>query len=128
MFPFLFCFRTNRKKTIRWKWLLSLLWDFFSKVSFWNYLIKLCSNFCRNNYKAFWKRHLNGYIQLKISRIWITIWTNFFSSKYLQIKIGEGAWKMITYTIIRACSSKNITPKHFTYYCMLLFLSNKPSL
>ena len=67
-------------------------------------------------------------LQLKISRIWITIWTNFFSSKYLQIKIGGGAWKMITYTIIRACSSKNITPKHFTYYCMLLFLSNKPSL
>ena len=27
-----------------------------------------------------------------------------------------------------ACSSKKIAPRHFTYYCMLLFLSNKPSL
>ena len=27
----------------------------------------------------------------------------------------------------RACSSENISPRHLTYYCMLLFLSHKPS-
>ena len=66
----------------------------------------------------------NYTLQLKILRTWISVGTNYFLSNFLEIKIDESAWKII-YTIIRAGSSKNIAPWHFTYCCMLLFLSNK---
>ena len=102
-------------------------YDFFSKLPFWNYLM-LCLKFFSNNYKALWQRHLKRYITVEDFTDIITIWTNFFLSKYLSTKIGKSAWKIIIYTIIRACSSKNIAPRHFTYYCMLLFVSNKSSL
>ena len=39
----------------------------------------------------------------------------------------KAAWEVISWTKIRACSSKNIGPRHFTYYCILLFFSKKPS-
>ena len=67
----------------------------------------------------------NDALQLKILGTWVRIGTNYFLSKFLETKIDESAWKIL-YTIIRACSSKNIAPRYFTY-CMLLFLSNKPS-
>ena len=41
--------------------------------------------------------------------------------------MGEGALQDISCTKIRACSLKHIKPRHFTYYCILLVLSNKPS-
>ena len=62
----------------------------------------------------------NDTLQLKIFRTWISVWTNYFLSKFPKTKIDESAWKIIL-MIIRACSSKNIGPRHFTYYCMLLF-------
>ena len=37
----------------------------FSKVSFWNYLIKPCSKFFRNNYKTLWQRYLKQYITVE---------------------------------------------------------------
>ena len=67
-------------------------------------------------------------LQLKVLRTWIAIWASFFLSKYLKTKIGEGPLKIIIYTVIWACFSKNIVPRHVTYFCMLLFLLNKPSL
>ena len=70
----------------------------------------------------------NNALQLKILWTWITIWTNFFLGKYLSTKIYIAAWKIIIYTIILGCSSKNIAPKYLTYYCVLLFLTNSPSL
>ena len=60
----------------------------------------------------------NGALQLKILRTWVRIGTNYFLSKFLETKIDESAWKII-YTIIRACNSKNIAPRHFTYLCFL---------
>ena len=38
----------------------SLLWYFFSKVPFWNYLTKPCSKFFCNNYKTLWQRHFEA--------------------------------------------------------------------
>ena len=77
------------------------------------------------------RRHFDNSIwsdtlQLKISWTQINIGTNYFLSKFLQMKINKSAWKII-YTIIWACSLKDIAPRHFTYFCMLLFLSNKHS-
>ena len=76
-------------------------------------------------------RHFDNWIwidalQLTILQTWISIGTNYFLSKFLETKIDESVWKII-YIITRACSSKNITPRHFTYCFMLLFLWNKPS-
>ena len=68
----------------------------------------------------------NYVLQFKILQTWISIGTNFFLSKFLETKINESAWKII-YIINQACSSKNIALRHFTYYFMFLFLSNKPS-
>ena len=65
-------------------------------------------------------------LQSKILRTWMSIGTNYFLNKFLETKIDKRARK-INYIIIRACSSKNIAARHFTYYCMLLSLSNKPS-
>ena len=47
-----------------------------------------------------------------------TCW--FFLGKYHESKI-------IICTKVWACSSNTIGPRHFTYYCILLFLSNKTS-
>ena len=66
----------------------------------------------------------NNSLQLKILRTWISIGTTYFLSKFIETKIDERAWKII-YIIIRACSSKNIARRNFTYYCMLLFLSQR---
>ena len=68
----------------------------------------------------------NDALQLKIFWSWISIWTKYFLSKFVEMKFDERVWKII-YMTIWACSSKNIAPRHFTYYWMLLFLSNKPS-
>ena len=125
-FLFYFVSRTNVKKATRLKRPKSLFMHVFSKVPFWNFLIKLCSKFFRNNFKTLWQRHLKRYIT--VEDFTDTIWTNFFLEKISLKENCEGAWKIIIHTIIRACSSKNIAPRHFTYYCMLVFLSNKPSL
>ena len=97
----------------------------FSESTILN-LLDHISKFFRNNYETLWQRHLKDTLQLKILRRWINIRTNYFLSKFLETKMDESAWKII-HTIIRACSSKNIAPRHFTYYCMLPFFSNKHS-
>ena len=76
--------------------------------------------------RHFGTRIWNDALQLKISRTWISIGTSYFLSICLEKKIDESPWKII-YIIIRAYSSKNIAPRHFTHYCMLLFLSNNLS-
>ena len=83
-------------------------------------LLDHISEFIRNNYKTLWQRHLKDTSQLKILRTGINIGTNYFLSKFLETKINESAWKII-YTIIRACYSKNIALRHFTYYYLPFF-------
>ena len=39
--------------------------------------------------------------------------------------MGEGALKIISCTKIRSCYMKNIAPRYFTYYCVLIFLISK---
>ena len=46
----------------------------------------------------------NDTLPSKMLWTWITIWTNFFLSKYLSRKIDEGAWKIIIYRIAENCT------------------------
>ena len=119
-FYFHFLFRTDGKRKSGWERLPSLLWYFIRKYQSETTWSQLCLKFFYNNWEAF------GRQQLKILQTWIDIGTNHFLSKFLETKIDESVWKII-YIITRTCSSKNITPRHFTCCFMLLFLSNKPS-
>ena len=87
----------------------------------------LCSKFFLSNNEAHWQRHLKDILWLKILRIWTDICANSFVGKYHETNIDEGAWKIISCTKIRTCSSKIIATGHFAYYCILLFLSDKSS-
>ena len=127
-FLFYFVSRTNGKKATRLKRPKSLFMHNFSKVPFWNLLIRYVQSFFATSSRHFDNDIWNDTLQLKTLWTRITIWTNFFLEKISLKENCEGAWKIIIHTIIRACSSKNIAPRHFTYYCMLVFLSNKPSL
>ena len=69
------------------------------------------------------ERHL----QLTVLWTWINIRANSFFGKFHEMTMGEGAIEIISSTKMQTCSSKKIEPRHFTYYCTLLFLSNKPS-
>ena len=91
------------------------------------YLIKPCSKFFYNNWKTLWQRHLKRYITAEDFTDMDHHINSIFLSKFLLTKISAGTGIIIICTI-RTCSSKNIAPIHFTYYCMLHFLSNKPSL
>ena len=92
---------------------------FFFKVPFWNF-----ATITRHFDNGIW----NDTLQLKILQTSINIRTNSFFSKYISTKIDESAWKIIIYTTIWACYSKNIPPRYFTYYWLYVpFLSNKPS-
>ena len=51
----------------------------------------------------------------------------FLGYYYHETKMDEGACEVISWKKIRASSSKKIGPRHFTYYCIPVFLSNKPS-
>ena len=53
-------------------------------------------------------------------------YANSFLGKY-EIKMGEGTMKIISCTKIQACSLKNIAPRYFTYYSIVIWPSNKPS-
>ena len=64
---------------------------------------QLCSKFFLNNYEAHWQRHLKYTLQMKILRTWINIDANSFLGKYHEIKMGEGALKIISCTKIQAC-------------------------
>ena len=93
---------------------------FFSKVPFWNYLI-------------------TAMFKILLQQLRGTLTTEFETMPYSWRFYGHGSayelivsWvyflkRKIMYIIICACSSKNIAPRHFIYYCMLLLLSNKPS-
>ena len=76
-------------------------------------------------------RHIeNGKIfyswRSKILQTWINILTNSFI-KYHEIKMGEDTLGIISCTKMQASSLMNIVQGHFTYCCIFLCLSNKPS-
>ena len=92
---------------------------------------QLYSNFFLNNYEAHWRQHLKDTLRfkdlrLKILRTWINIHANSILGKYHEMKMGEGDLEIISFTKIWACSLKNIASVHFTFYCIVLCLSNKP--
>ena len=66
-------------------------------------------------------------------QFWSWLWYLFqrchSESTWYQLfaEMGEGAIEIISSTKMQTCSLKKIEPRHFTYYCTLLFLSNKPS-
>ena len=88
-------------------------------------LLDHMSEFIRNNFETLWQRYLEDTLQLKILRTWINVGTNYSLSKFLETKIDESAWKII-YRIFRACSSKNISLRHFTYYYLLFLTFDVP--
>ena len=127
-FIFYFLFKSNGKK--------EHLDENNSRHGYGNYFksaalkvswFQLCSTFFLNNYETHWQRHLKDISQLKILPTWINIQANSFLGKYHEMKMGEGAMEIISCTKIRAYSLKNIAPGHFTYYRIVLCLSNKPS-
>ena len=81
------------------------------KVTSWH----LCSKFFLNKYKAHWQRYLKDTLQLKFLLTWINIRANYFLSNYHEMKKSESAREIISRSKIRACSSKNIGPKRFTF-------------
>ena len=88
LFSFLFfVYKQRYQKTIGWERLLSLLWHFFSKVSFRKYLITA------------------------------------------MFKVLSRQLRSTLITALRTWINTGVEPaiRNLTYYCMLLFLSNKPS-
>ena len=126
VFSFLFfCLEVTVKRALGWERFLSLLWQLFWKCHSESYLISAVFK-ALNNCEAHWQRRLKDLLQLKILRAWNTMHINSFLEKYDETKMGEGALKIISCTKIRSCYLKNIAPRYFTYYCVLIFLINKP--
>ena len=126
VFIFIFCLELAVREQLNGNDFRHYYYVFFEST----FLKLLDHSYVQNSFATI-KRHFdkgiwNDALQLKILRTWISIWTNCFLSIFLETKINESTWK-IMYIIICACSSKNIAPRHFIYYCMLLLLSNKPS-
>ena len=86
-------------------------------------MFKVLSQQLRGTLAMTFERHLT----ITDLRTWINIHANYFLGKYDETQMGEGGREVISWTKIRACSLKNIVPRHFIYYCILLFLSSKPS-
>ena len=119
---FIFCLEPTEREELDENDFRHYYGIFFRKYHSKTTWSQLYSKLFRNNYKAFetmhycWRFYEYGSpYELSFSRVNI-------------LDIFEGAWKSIIYTVIRACSSYNIAPRHFTHFCMLLFLSNKRSL
>ena len=78
-----------------------IFWKYHSETTWSSYVLSSSATIARHFENGIW----NDTLQLKILRTRITIWTNFFS--WVNILKRKSA-KIIIYTIIRACSSKNI--------------------
>ena len=87
-------------------------------------MFKVLSQQLRGTLTMTFERHLT----VADITAWINIRANFFLGiKYYETKMVEGAWEVISWTKIGAYFSKNIASRYFTFYCILLFPSNKPS-
>ena len=128
VFIFYFLFRSNGKKEHLDESNFRHGYDNFFKSAVLKVTwFQLCSTTFLDNYEAHWQRHLKDILQLKILRTWINIQANSFLGKYHEMKMDESVMDIISCTKIQVYSLKNIAPGHFTYYCIVLWLSNKSS-
>ena len=100
-----------------------------SEVPFWrllgfSYVQSSFSIITRHIENGIWKILYSW--RSKILQTWINILANYFI-KYHEIKMGEDTLGIISCTKMQASSLMNIVQGHFTYYCIFLCLSNKPS-
>ena len=99
----------------------------FSEAPFWKYLItamfKVLSKQLRGTLTTAFERHMTVKNFTDMDHHRCQLFLDLTSLK----KIDKSTWKIFIYTRIWAYSWKNIGSRHFTYYCMLLFCSNKPS-
>ena len=125
MFSFLFfCLEPPvRKKT--WMRTVSITVMVISKVLFWklldhSYVQSFFSAIMRHTDNDIWKTpHSWRFYGHGSTYVLFLSWANIIQQKSTEV---SGKFRKI-----RAYPSKNIAPRHFTYYCILLFLSNKPS-
>ena len=123
VFLFLFfLFRSNSKKNTWMRMIFFTVMVIILKVT-WYQLFSKFSTITRYIDNGIWKTPYSW----RFYGHGINILVNSFLGKYQEMKMGEGALEIINYTKIQACSLKNIAPRHCTYYCILLFLWNKPS-
>ena len=98
---------------------------FFSKVPFWNYLIKPCSKFFRKNYKTLWQRQFEAihyswkFYRHGSSYEIIFSWINIFKRKSAKVPgISEMSWCNV---ILKAGSDINFIFCCFDNFCYSLF-------
>ena len=85
-----------------------------------SYLRRSFAIIIRHFDNSIWKIWISAFYGNGSTKMLILSWANIFKTK-----IDKGSWRIIIYAEIRACSPKNIPPRHFTYYCMLPLFSNK---
>ena len=118
VFIFIFLFRSIGKKNTWMRTIFVTIMVIISKTPFSKLLDISCfqsSPQLQGTLTTAFERHLT-------LRTWINIRVNSLLDKYDETKMGEAALEIISCTKIRACSLKNIALRHFTYYCILLFL------
>ena len=118
---FFFWFRSNGKKNIWMNTIFVALMVIISKLPFSKLLDISCfqsSQQLRGPLTTAFERHFT----VEDFTDMISIRVNSFMGKYHETKMAEGALEIISCAKIRACSLKNIIPRHFTYYCIILFL------
>ena len=112
-----FCLEATVKRTCGWDNFchdyVNYFINFILKVTWYQQLFSKFSTITKHIDNVIWK---TPYVRV-----------NSFLYKYNEIKMGESALEIIGCTKIWACFLRNIAPRHFIYYCTLLFLSNKPS-
>ena len=116
-FLFYFVSRTNGKKATRLKRPKSLFMHNFSKVPFWNLLIRYVQSYFATSSRHFDNDIWNDTLQLKTLWTRITIWTNFFLEK---ISLKENWWRCLeNYHLHNYHLPQFITFLHL--FCFLIF-------
>ena len=120
---FIFCLEATVKKNTWMRTISVTVMIIISKVLFWklldfSYVQLSFSTTMRHIDNGIWKIFYSWRLT------WINIQANSFLGKYHEMKMGEGGMEIISCTKIRVYSLKNIAPGHFTYYRIVLCLSN----
>ena len=124
---YFFCLEAMVKKNTSMRTISITVMMIFQKCWSESYLISAMFKVLPQQLRGTLTTAFERYFTVEDLRTWINIHTNSFLNKYHEMKMGEGAVEIISCTNIRACSLKNIASGHFTSYCILLCLSNKPS-
>ena len=120
-------FRTTTKKST---WIIAIsvrVMVIILKMSFWK-LVGICyvqsffSTIKRHIDNCIWRTSYSWRIYGRGSTyVLILSCVNNTNPKWVKVRGKLWVWK------IWACSLNTIAPRHFRYYCILLFLSNKSS-